>query len=267
MKRLWRVYLVLLRISLLPQLQYRTALALWMLDMVLNPIIYLVVWSTVATSNGGSLDGYTPGAFAAYFIILLLVNHLTDNWVYYEFQERVRQGLLSPMLLRPLHPLHADLAANLTNKLLTLTVVLPAMLAMILLFQPSAHVTPWTALAFLLALPLAITLRFLLEYALGLVAFWTTQMDAVIQIYYIVLFFLSGQLAPLDLFPVPVQWLAEFLPFKWMIAFPVQLMLGQLPADAILPGFAMQFTWLWLSLGTLLLLWQRGLRQYSAAGA
>ncbi len=267
MKRLWRVYRVLLRISLLRQLQYRAALALWMLDMVLNPMIYLVVWSTVATANGGSLDGYTPGAFAAYFIVLLLVNHLTDNWVYYEFQERVRQGLLSPLLLRPLHPLHADLAANLTNKLLMLTVVLPAMVAMILLFQPSVHITPWTVLAFLPALLLAMALRFVLEYALGMVAFWTTQMDAVIQIYYIAQFFLSGKLAPLELFPLPVQWLAELLPFKWMIAFPLQLVLGQLPADAILPGFVMQLTWLWLSLGILLLLWKRGLRQYSAVGA
>ncbi len=77
MKRLWRVYRVLLRMKLLMQLQYRAAMALWMLDMVLNPLIYLVVWSTVARSNGGSLDGYTPGAFAAYFTVLLLVNHLS----------------------------------------------------------------------------------------------------------------------------------------------------------------------------------------------
>src|SRR6266446_8149131 len=110
MKRLWRVYRVLLRTKLLMQLQYRAAMALWILDMVLNPLIYLVVWSTVARSNGGLLDGYTPGAFAAYFTVLLLVNHLTDNEVYYQFQERVREGLLSPILLRPLHPIHADLA-------------------------------------------------------------------------------------------------------------------------------------------------------------
>ena len=267
MKRLWRVYRVLLRTKLLMQLQYRTAMALWMLYMVLNPLIYLVVWSTVARSNGGSLDGYTPGAFAAYFTVLLLVNHLTDNEVYYQFQERVREGLLSPMLLRPLHPIHADLATNLTNKFLMLVVILPAMVAMTFLFQPSAQITSWTFLAFLPALLMATAIRFMVEWALGLVAFWTTQMDAVIQMYYIALFFLSGQLAPLTLFPTPVQWLAQLSPFKWMVAFPVQLLLGQLPANTILPDFAIQFTWLWLSLGLLLVLWKRGLRQYSAVGA
>lgn len=267
MKRLWRIYRVLLRTKFLLQLQYRAALVLWMLDMVLNPLIYLVVWSTVASSNGGSLDGYSPGAFAAYFIVLLLVNHLTDNWAYYQFQERVREGLLSPLLLRPLHPIHADLATNLTNKFLMLLVVLPAMCALILLFRPEAQVTPWTILAFLPALILAMALRFLLEWVLGLAAFWTTQMDAVIQIYYIVQLFLSGKMAPLSVFPPVVQWLAWFLPFQWMIAFPVQLVLGQLPTSAILPGFAMQLIWLCLSLGLLILLWRRGLRQYSAVGA
>lgn len=267
MKRFWNVYHVLLRTKLLMQLQYRAALAIWMLDMVLNPLIYLVVWATVARSNGGSLDGYTPGAFAAYFIALLLVNHLTDNWAYYEFQERVRQGLLSPLLLRPLHPIHADLATNLTNKFLMLIVVFPAMIAMVLLFQPSAHITLWTLLAFIPALLMAMAIRFMIEWALGLVAFWTTQMDAVIQIYYIVQLFLSGKVAPLAVFPPIVQGLAWLLPFQWMIAFPVQLVLGQLPPETILPGFAMQFTWLWLSLGLMVLLWKRGLRRYSAVGA
>ena len=267
MTRLWRIYRVLLRTKMMIQLQYRATMVLWMLDMILNPLISLVVWSTVATSNGGSLDGYTPGAFAAYFIVLLLVNHLTDNEIYYNFQERVREGHLSPRLLLPLHPIHADLAANLTNKLLSLAVILPAMAALIVLFQPSAQITPWSVLAFLPALLLAMIIRFMVEWSLGLAAFWTTQMDAVIQIYYIALFFLSGQLAPLNLFPAPVQWLAWFLPFQWMVAFPVQLILEQLPANAILPGFAMQFIWLWLSLSLLLLLWKRGLRQYSAVGA
>jgi ABC-2 type transport system permease protein len=267
MKRLWHIYRVLLRTKLLIQFQYRAALVIWMLDMVLNPLIYLVVWSTVARSNGGSLDGYTPGAFAAYFIVLLLVNHLTDNWVYYEFQARIREGQLSSLLLRPLHPIHADLATNLTNKFFMLIVVIPAMLAMTLLFQPSAHITLWSVLAFLPALVMAIALRFIVEWTLGLAAFWTTQMNAVIQIYYIAQLFLSGQVAPLSVFPPVIQWLAWVSPFQWMIAFPVQLLLGQLPANTLLPGFATQFVWLWLSLGILSLLWKRGLRQYSAVGA
>lgn len=267
MRRHWNIYRVLLRTKLLMQLQYRAALVLWLLDMILQPVIYLVVWSTEAHSNGGTLGGYTPGRFAAYFIVLLLVNHLTDNWVYYEFQERVREGKLSSMLLRPLHPIHADLAQNLTNKFLMLSVILPTMGLLTLLFRPEATITLWTLLASLPSLALAMALRFLVEWTLGLAAFWTTQMTAVIQIYYIALFFLSGQLAPLSLFPLPVQWLAQSLPFRWMVAFPVEVLLGGLSASSFAIGLAAQIIWLGLAMGLLVLLWKYGLRRYSAVGA
>lgn len=267
MTRLARIYRVLLRTRLLVHLQYRAALALWLLDMILDPLIYLVVWSSEARANGGVLDGYTPGNFAAYFIVLLLVNHLTDNWVYYSFQERIREGKLSAVLLRPLHPIHADLADNLTNKLLMLIVILPTMGILTLLFTPNAHITLWTLLAFVPALALAIALRFVVEWTLALVAFWVTQMDAVIQIYYITQFFLSGKMAPLNLFPAPIQWLAQWLPFNWMLAFPVEVVLGWLPADQVLAGFGAQLLWLLLSLGLLALLWKHGVRRYSAVGA
>ncbi len=128
------VYRAHLKTSFLMYLQYRASSVLWLLDMVLGPVIYLVVWSTIARANGGVVDGYRAGDFAAYFLVLLLVNHLTDNWVYYEFEGRVRQGLLSPLLLRPIHPIHADVAQNLTYKWMMLVVMLPTAGVLALVF-------------------------------------------------------------------------------------------------------------------------------------
>ncbi len=266
MKALLAVYRAQLKTSFLMYLQYRASSVLWLLGMVLEPVIYLVVWSTIAGANGGAVDGYTAGDFAAYFLVLLLVNHLTDNWVYYEFQERVRQGLLSPLLLRPIHPIHADIAQNLTYKFMMLVVMLPTAGALGLVFHPTASITPLSLLLFLPSLVLAIAIRFLVEWSLGLTAFWTTQMSAVIQVYYVGLFFLSGQMGPLALFPAPVQVLAQLLPFQWMLAFPVQLLLGQLDQHAIVLGLIAQTIWLCLSLAMMTVLWHRGLRRYSGMG-
>jgi ABC-2 type transport system permease protein len=267
------VYRAQFKTSFLMYLQYRASSVLWLLGMVLEPVIYLVVWSTITRANGGvvaTLDksgGYRVGDFAAYFLVLLLVNHLTDNWVFYEFEGRVRQGLLSPLLLRPIHPIHADIAQNLTYKWMMLVVMLPTAGVLALVFHPTAHVTPLTLLLFFPSLALAIAIRFLVEWSLGLSAFWTTQMSAVLQVYYVALFFLSGQMGPLTLFPVPVQVLAQVLPFQWMLAFPVQLLLGQLDGHAILVGLAAQAIWLGLSLALMTVLWRRGLRRYSGTGA
>ena len=43
------------------QFQYRAANYMYMLGMVAEPVIYLVVWSTIAEQSGGSVDGLTAG--------------------------------------------------------------------------------------------------------------------------------------------------------------------------------------------------------------
>ena len=41
--------------------------------MVAEPVIYLVVWSTIADLSGGEVNGLTAGDFAAYYIVWTLV--------------------------------------------------------------------------------------------------------------------------------------------------------------------------------------------------
>ena len=116
-------------------------------------------------------------------------------------------------------------------------------------------------------LALAFVLRFLFEWALALSAFWTTRIGAINQVYFFVLMFMSGRISPLSLLPPPIETLASFLPFRWMLAFPVELVLGRLtPADLWL-GLAAQLGWILVALGVLTLVWRVGVRQYTGVGS
>ena len=53
------LYSAHMRQSVLTQLQYRAANYFYMIGMVAEPVVYLVVWSTIARANGGSIDGLT----------------------------------------------------------------------------------------------------------------------------------------------------------------------------------------------------------------
>ncbi len=199
------LYVQQFKTSLASMLQYRASLVIWLIGHVLEPLIYLVVWSAVSRSSGGSVGGYGAADFAAYFIVLMLVNHVTYTWIMYEYEYRVRHGSLSLALLRPVHPLHADLADNVSSKIVTLPLILAAAVALGLLFHPAFSISPWAAAAFLPALFLAFLVRFLLEWTLALAAFWTTRVSAVNQTYFVALLFLSGQMAPLTLLPRPCR--------------------------------------------------------------
>jgi ABC-2 type transport system permease protein len=266
MTSLLDVYRAQFKAVLEEQLQYRVLMTIGLLWLVLQPVIYLAVWSAVARAHGGGVGGYTLAQFAAYFLAIMLVNHLTFTWALVYWEGRVRRGLLSPLLLLPIHPIHHDLAATLMYKLMTLVVILPATAGLVIAFRPALHPTPWMVVAFLSALLLATALRFLVEWTLGLLALWVTRMSAVRQMYAVALLFLSGQVAPLSFFPVPVQTATALLPFRWMVAFPVDVLLGHLTAGQTLIGLAAQGTWMVLTLALLTIAWRAGLRRYAAVG-
>jgi ABC-2 type transport system permease protein len=71
------LYVQHFKTSLAAMLQYRASLVIWLIGHVLEPLIYLVVWSVVSNTRGGRVGGYTTGEFAAYFIVLMLVNQIT----------------------------------------------------------------------------------------------------------------------------------------------------------------------------------------------
>ena len=267
MSRFTDIYSTLFKTSVAIMLQYRAVLVIWLIGLVLQPIIYLVVWLTVAEARGGQVGDFDKGSLAAYYIVIMLVNHATFDWHMYEMGYRVRTGAFSPLLLQPLHPIHRDIIDNVAYKVVTLSVMLPATLLLIWLFDPTFDPPMWAVAAFVPALFLAFLVRFFVEWSLALLAFWITDTSGLNQLYAVASIFLTGQMAPLSLMPEWVQFLAGATPFRWMVAFPVELLLGRLSPEQVVHGFLAQALWLGAGLGVLLLTWSRATRRYAAVGA
>lgn len=260
------LYLQQFKTTLAAMLQYRAALVIWLIGQILEPLIYLVVWTVVSQTQGGSVGGFTTGEFAAYFIGLMLVNHLTYTWIMYEYEYRVRHGSLSFALLRPVHPIHSDIADNVSSKVVSLPGMFLAAVVLGLLFRPTFHFVPWAVAAAVPALVMAFLLRFFIEWCLALAAFWMTRVNAVNQTYFAAMLFLSGQVAPVALLPGWIQTTAAILPFRWMIAFPLELLLGRLTPIQTMEGFAIQGAWIGLGWISMRIVWRAGVRAYAAVG-
>src|SRR5512136_3201156 len=110
MNRYIDFYLAQMKIAILQQLQYRAQNYFYMIGMIAEPVIYLVVWSTIANNQGGSVGGYTAGALAAYYIVWTLVRNMNIVFTPYGWEWRIQRGQLSGELLRPIHPIHGDVA-------------------------------------------------------------------------------------------------------------------------------------------------------------
>ena len=226
-----------------------------------------MVWSTVARHQGRSVGGYTAGAFAAYYIAWTLVRQMNIALTPYEFEGRVRQGRLSPMLMRPIHPFHFDLSWFIGFKIVTFVLCLPIAAFLVIVFRPAFDPSWWQALAFTVALITGFVMRFVLLWVLGLATFWVTRVSAVFELYFTVELLLSGRLVPLSLLPPWARDLAAWLPFQWTFGYPIEVLLGRLSPAETLRGLAMQGFWFLVGLALIRLLWRPAVRKYSAVGA
>jgi ABC-2 type transport system permease protein len=265
------VYRANLRMAVAQMLQYRFGILIWAVWGFVGPLISLAVWSAASSGNKGAISNgaasFSRNDFAAYFLTFMIVGHLIMSWDAFEFAWRVRDGNLSPRLLKPLHPIHTDITYNIAFKMATSAMILPAWILLFVLLHPTP---PHSLSSFLLGIPavaLAGLLRYIWQYSLALIAFWTTRVEAINQFYFTLDSFLAGRIAPLALLPGWMGTAAVYSPFRSMGAFPVELLLGRVPPDQILPGFLLQIAWLGVGMVVFRALWSRGIRQYSAVGA
>jgi ABC-2 type transport system permease protein len=266
MMGLFDYYRAQIKTTFAVQFQYRVAMVIWMIGLVLEPVIYLVVWTTIARSSGGQVNGYTASDFADYYLVLMVVMHATQIWHMWEYEWYIRGGIMSARLLRPVHPIHEDASANLSFKLLMLLVLIPALIVLTLLFQPTFNPPLWAMLAFIPVVIAAGILSFVVGWTVAMAAFWTTRIAAINQMYFVAMFFFSGQVAPLPLLPGIIQTIAYALPFRWMLSFPTELLLGHLTPQDALGGSIAQLIWLTITITILTFVWRASARRYSAVG-
>ena len=252
--------------ALANNLAYRGAVGIWVVTSVIQPLVFIVVWRTVAGS--GTTGGYTADQFVAYFLVMMVVDHLTFIWHMWEFEYRIRTGAFSPLLLRPVHPIHNDVCENLSYKLIGLVGILPAAVILGIIFDADlSDTTAATVVAFVPALLLAMALRFVVEWCVALSAFWLTKVSAMNMVFFSLFTFLGGQFAPLAVLPGWMQTVAAWTPFPWTLAFPVEVLLGRRDGGELALGYAAQLIWIVIAVVVLRHLWSRATRRYTAVGA
>ncbi|MCX6017935.1 MAG: ABC-2 family transporter protein [Chloroflexi bacterium] len=258
-------FLAFSRVSWALSMEYRSQAILWMMTSLLM-VIMLMVW--LGVSDKGAINGFTRGDFIAYYMVGWVVRTLTAVWASWEMDYQIRQGTLSPLLLRPIHPILNEIAANLTEKIFRMAIVMPIVI-IVLILSPDAHVNlDIVSLAmFVPAMIGAWMLVFLSDYLVGLLAFWTTQTGAFIMGFYGLRLLLSGIVAPLVMFPQAAQEFLKWTPFPYMLNFPTAILTHRLPANELWFGFAVQAFWVTAFIFAVRGGWRLAMRSYSAVGA
>jgi ABC-2 type transport system permease protein len=254
----------LIKSSWLSWMQYRSFFFILAFGWMIPPLIYMLVWSAAAGQN--TLGGLTSREFIAYYLILILVNQLTYSQTNWTVGDVIRMGSINHWLLRPMLPLYNPLASEVAGKVVTMLFVLPISAVLAIILRPELH-TSWDKVGLaLLALAFAWLLRFFWGYWLSLLAFWTTRADALLALQDSLVFLLAGIVAPVWMLPTGLKIAAGVLPFRFMVGFPVEVLMGQVSGQDLLLGFGYQALWVAAAMMISAMVWRLGLRRYSAIG-
>ncbi len=259
-------YPTLLRVYFARAIEYRAVIFIWTLTSVL-PLVMMAAWLSLAAD--GPVGGFSSNDFVSYYLGVLVTRRFVGVYVVWDLDRSIREGEMSAMLLRPLHPFHYDMARVLANRPLNVLLVLPPVaIAALLIPGRQFDVSPVSVTLYLVASLAGLLIALLQQWCVGCLAFWWSHVTSLEDAWFIFGSFLGGTIVPLALLP---GWLGQagfWLPFRYtMGGFQTELMIGRLgPAD-LATGFALQGAWL-LFFGLLLrFIWGRGVRQYSAVGA
>ena len=262
--RTLRALPTLLRVGFSEAIAYRAEFLVWLLSTNM-PLVMLALWTAVARE--APVGRFGRADFTAYFLAALVVRLMTGAWVIWELTYEIRQGTLAFRLLRPIHPLFGYACENVAAMPLRLVLALPVVAAL-LLTAGASHLTrdPLLLALFPVTLLGAWLITFLAMSIVGALAFYVDSAGSVFEIWMGLFGVFSGYLVPLELFPGWVTALSRALPFRYMLAFPVEMLIGMQGRGRALSELALQWLFVAVLGAGAAWAWRRGLGRFAAFG-
>ncbi|OLT61496.1 ABC transporter permease [Moorena bouillonii] len=262
MKRVLKIITTFLSVYYAHMMEYRAEIFFWVLSNLL-PLILMGIWTKASQDADFGLNSIE---FARYFISVFFIRQFNLVWVIFEFQEQVLQGKLSPRLLQPIDPVWHQVAAHLAERFIRMPFNL-GLIGLFFLLYPEAAWVPnlGNLLLGCLVVAMSFALRFLMQYTFAMFAFWTERASAIEELSFLLYLFLSGLIAPLEVFPPLVREIAQWTPFPYLIHFPAALLIG-LPVNVV-GGILVILGWSLIFFLVNRWLWRKGLKHYSGMGA
>lgn len=220
------------------------------------PLIGLFVWSEVFPGDP---------RVASYYVALLGVQIMTASYENHTFSEAIYDGNVTHDFVKPKPVVIGPIGENLAIRAWMTLIGLP-----LLLVVGFAMRTTYAGGAVVAALPAlvgAAILRFLFTWVLALAAFWTERVHAVVGLGNVLVFLLGGSAAPVVFLPEPIRTFAEASPFRAMLGLPAEIATGSLTATQAVEGYAWQLGWIAVFAVAAVVVWQAGVRRYTAVGA
>ncbi len=244
-------------------LQYRVDLFLWTLTESAVPLIALAIWYTIARSGSFVLS---PTETVTYFVLTIFTSIITTAWNGFFFAREILTGEITPYLARPLSIVWKHFANNIVEKTIKLLIPVPVLLAVFWFFprffSPEIYTLAHIGFYFFSTV-LGLAIAFMFDMALGSIAFWLEDALEIRRFKDLLYEIGAGILIPFAAMPAIAVSFFSLLPFRYILAVPIEILMGQIEGARLLLYLSLQAVWL-LGLSVLFaFMWRAGLKRYA----
>lgn len=242
----------------------------FVMAIVVIPICYFLVeaafWTGLIKASGNQLLAGFPAPYYLGYFLWLALQLGSVNWRFERAMiAEINTGAVNALLLRPSSFYEYHLGQLMGQKLITAVAMTPIIFAIARMWNLPFHAE---------RLPLAllmgfcyVLLLFSLHFAVAAMAFFFDHVYSLNNTKNMLIWFLTGELMPLDLLPSPIREWVIALPFSCGIYLPAAYLSGRISTDIFMQGFIS------LAIGGIFFgllarfVWKQGLRRYSGTGA
>jgi len=238
-----------------------------------NTRLLVMIFFWVLIYNGDTekvLSGFTLSGIITYLVFMdvfgsLIYGLRSSGFIY---SDMIKSGTLGPALLKPqslnIHVYFRNLADGVTS-------TIPQILLVICVLPFVARFLAWDLsisglISIIIFLIIGTISTHLLCSALGYLAFWFEEANAVMWSFMVLFNILTGFFLPLDFFPGWSIRILEMLPFASWGYIQTKIFIGFYPTDKLIILLAVQVLWIFVLLFFNKAIWSKGVVKYSAVG-
>lgn len=246
---------------------YRLNFVMWRIRTVLQFLIVYFLWVSVMPESG-QLFGYSKELMMTYVLMTQVVGTMIFSTRTGEIAENINSGDLSIFLVRPWGYFKYWFFRDLGDKAVNLSFSAVEITLILLLFQPPIFLqtNPLFLIMAVVAIGIAVFLHFFISCLLSMIGFWSSDVWAPRFIFYISINFFTGGIFPLDILPNHIFQILKYSPFAYLQFFPIKVYLGQVSLPEILVGLLIGIFWTIFFYFVLKLIFNKGLKNFTAAG-
>lgn len=227
------------------------------------------LWAAILGDSGARAAGYSFDGIVLYYVLVILLGKLVgSSFNQGDVSQDIYEGSLSRYLLFPCSYFIFKYAQRLggTTPAVLQVFVLGVLYLSILPFPEDVELGIQNVAMGCVSLASASLLFYSISWLLQLVAFWADNVWSLVVMMLFIGRLLGGAMIPLSMFPEWSQAWLTALPFKYLYGFPVDTIMGQVPASEWAQGLGISLVWIVVFGSASIGVWKRGMRNYSGVG-